>query len=105
MSTCPSEQREQGAMGRIVAVVMLYVVASAITLAGVYFGVLSLLGGVTISVLGSQVPAALIGAVIAFLGVRYLITVGRLRNELNDSGATFSWSNFRRGARTHERES
>lgn len=92
-------------MGRVVAIVVLYVVASAITLAGVYFGALCLLGGVTIGVLGSQVPAALIGAVIAFLGVRYLITVGRLRNELNDSGATFSWSNFRHDAGTHERES
>jgi hypothetical protein len=54
--------------------------------------------GVTLKVLNSQIPGAVFGAVIAFLGVRYLLSVRTLKNEIYNSDSSFSTSNFKKNS-------
>jgi hypothetical protein len=43
----------------------------------------------------SSIPGAVFGMVIAFLGVRYFLAVGRLRKEVFRATSRFSWHNFK----------
>lgn len=78
------------------AIMTLYVASILITLAGVFFAVYSSLNGIKIPVLSSEIPGAVFGVVIAFLGVRYLLSVSKLKAEVYKSTSTFSWSNFKK---------
>ena len=81
---------------KIIAIWTLYVASLGITLVGLSFGVYSLVNNISIPVLTSQIPGVVFGAVIAFLGVRYYLSVRKLKAQVYKSTSTFSWSNFRK---------
>ncbi len=70
-----------------------------ITAMGAAFAVYSVVKDVSLTVLTSQVPGAVFGAIIAFLGIRYLLAVRKLRAEVFMTTAEFSFSNFRKAPR------
>ncbi len=72
----------------------LYVVSVLIILAGTYFSIMSVVKDISIPVLSSDIHGAVFGAVIVFLGVRYLLSVSRLRTEVYKPTSRFSWKNF-----------
>jgi len=82
------------------AIMTLYVASILITLAGVFFAVFSAVNGISIPVLSSEIPGAVFGVVIAFLGIRYLLSVRKLKAEVYKSTSTFSWSNFRKAKKS-----
>jgi hypothetical protein len=82
--------------GKMISIIGLYVAAGIIVLIGVMLCVFSAAGNVSFSVLNAQVPGVLFGAVIVFLGVRYFISVGKLKARVYQSDASFSWENFKR---------
>lgn len=81
---------------KLIAIWTLYVASMAIMLIGAFFGVLSAINNISIPVLSSQIPGVVFGAVILFLGVRYFLSVRRLKAEVYKSTSSFSWSNFRK---------
>ncbi len=81
---------------KVVAVGSLFVVSVAITLVGLAFCVYSTLNKVEFMVLTSKVPGAVFGAVIMFLGVRYLLAVQKLKTEVYKTTSRFSWGNFKK---------
>ena len=81
---------------KIIAIWTLYVASLGITLIGLSFGVYSLVNNISIPVLTSQIPGVVFGVVIAFLGVRYFLSVRKLKTQVYKSTTTFSWSNFRK---------
>ena len=81
---------------KAIAIWTLYVTSLGITLIGVSFGVYSLANNINIPVLTSQIPGVVFGVVIAFLGVRYFLSVRKLKTQVYKSTTTFSWSNFRK---------
>lgn len=81
---------------KMISIVTLYIVSILIILAGTFFGVYSLLNNVNIPVMSSQIPGAVFGAVVLFLGIRYLLSVNKLRAEVFKSTSTFSWHNFKK---------
>lgn len=81
---------------KILPIITLYIVSIAIILIGTAFSVYSLVNGITLPVLSNQIPGAVFGAVIIFLGIRYLISVRRLQTEVYKSTSSFSWSNFKK---------
>ena len=81
---------------KIIAIWTLYVASLGITLVGLSFGVYSLVNNISIPVLTSQIPGVVFGVVIAFLGVRYYLSVRKLKAQVYKSTSTFSWSNFRK---------
>ena len=85
---------------KTIAIWALYVASLVIILIGASFGVYSLVNNISIPVLTSQIPGVVFGVVIAFLGVRYFLSVRKLKAEVYKSTSTFSWSNFRKVKRS-----
>ena len=82
--------------GKRVAVWCLFAVSGLITVLGVTGFVCGFLHQTEFTVLQSSLPGALFGAVIAFLGVRYTLSVRKLQAKLYAAPSKFSWSNFKK---------
>jgi hypothetical protein len=83
---------------KVISICSLYVMSALIILAGAVFSVISWMEDIQFTVLSSQVHGSIFGIVTAFLGVRYFLSVNRLKAELYKSTAKFSWNNFRKSA-------
>lgn len=81
---------------KVISVLALYAVSILIILTGAFFSAISLINNIYLPVLSSQVPGAVFGIVVLFLGIRYYISVKKLKAEVYKSTAKFSWSNFRK---------
>ena len=81
--------------GKVIAVWLLFITAGLITLSGVAFSLYSVANNLSFTVMQAEIPGALFGAVIAFLGVRYILSVRKLRLKLYSSHSQFSWRNFK----------
>jgi hypothetical protein len=81
---------------KAIAVGILFAVSAAITLLGLAFCVYSVVNKVEFMVLSSRIPGTVLGAVIAFLGVRYFLSVFKLKTEVYKTNSRFSWSNFKK---------
>lgn len=79
-----------------VAIALLFVTAALIVLLGTAFCVYSMLNNVQLPVMQTNIPGALFGAIIAFLGVRYFMAVQKLKASVYRVGSKFSWRNFRK---------
>ena len=75
---------------------VLFSVAVLITIMGTAFAAYSIVNNVEFPVMQTTVPGAVFGAVIAFLGVRYLLSVKKLKGEVYKNTSRFSWRNFKK---------
>jgi ABC-type uncharacterized transport system fused permease/ATPase subunit len=75
---------------------ILYSVAALIAISGVLFSIYGFLANATFKIMGSNFPGAIFGLVAAFLGVRYTLSLNKLKKKIDASNASFSWSNFKR---------
>jgi len=80
---------------KIASITMLFITAIAIILLGAAFSVYSIVNNISFTVMSSQIHGMVFGAVIVFLGVRYLLSVQRLKAEVYKGTSRFSWSNFK----------
>jgi hypothetical protein len=81
---------------KFMSIVGLFIMAMLILISGIGFSIYSLINNIEFTVFKTQVPGAVFGLVVAFLGVRYLASVMHLKSELDSSDSGFSWSNFRK---------
>ena len=88
------------AKGKVVMIVILYVISVLIMLLGAGFCAYSAINGVQMQVMTSTIPGFVFGMVILFLGVRYFMSLSKLRQEVMKSSG-FSWSNFRKEKTSH----
>lgn len=79
-----------------ILIALLYAVAIAIILLGVAFCVYSAVNDVRLTVLTSSIPGLVFGLVVAFLGVRYVLSIQKLKAEVYRTTSDFSWSNFKK---------
>jgi hypothetical protein len=89
----------QAAKGKVAMIVILYVMSVLIMLLGAGFCAYSAINGVQMQVMSSTIPGFVFGMVILFLGVRYFMSLSKLRDEVMKSSG-FSWSNFRKEKRS-----
>ena len=82
--------------GKRILIALLYAVAIAIILLGVAFCVYSAVNDVRLTVLTSSIPGLVFGLVVAFLGVRYVLSIQKLKAEVYRTTSDFSWSNFKK---------
>lgn len=82
---------------KVLVIVALYTVSALIFLFGAFLSIMSIEENFSIPVLSSQIPGAVFGVVISFLGIRYMLSVGKLKAEVYKSESKFSWSNFKKG--------
>ena len=86
---------------KTIAIVALFAVSIIIIAMGASFSVISLINNVSFKVLNSSVHGAVFGVVIAFLGVRYFLSVRKLKQEVYKKTSKFSWNNFKKD-KTHK---
>ncbi len=75
-------------------ILALYIGAATIILTGIALAAVSFLSGMYFSVLGSPVHGAVFGTVVAFLGMRYWLSVRRLAGQVESDGSSFSLKNL-----------
>lgn len=78
-----------------ILIAILYVTAIAIVLLGASFCIYSFVYNVQLPVLSSNIPGAVFGLVILFLGVRYVFSIQKLKAEVYRTTSSFSWGHFR----------
>ena len=83
------------AKGKVAMIIILYVMSVLIMLLGAGFSAYSAINGVQMQVMTSTIPGFIFGMVILFLGIRYFMSLSKLRDEVMKSSG-FSWSNFRK---------
>lgn len=74
----------------------LSVLSLCIFLSGIVFGVYSWTNDISFKVINTQISGIIFGAVVAYLGVRYYLSVSKLKKELYKESSVFSWSNFKK---------
>jgi hypothetical protein len=91
-------QQSGAAKGKLVVLALLYALSFAIIMIGAGFSVYSALHGVKFAVMSTNIPGAVFGMVILFLGIRYFFSLSKLKEDVFKSTG-FSWENFRKGKR------
>lgn len=81
---------------KVFSIWALYTVAGLVILSGTFLSVISIMNDICLTVLTSQIPGYVFGIVAIFLGLRSLIAVGKLKDEVYKPTSRFSWSNFKR---------
>lgn len=81
---------------KVASIVILYITAIIIVLIGASFSIYSLIYDINISVLNTQINGAIFGLIITFLGARYFLSVKKLKIQVFQESAKFSWNNFKK---------
>jgi hypothetical protein len=81
--------------GKRIALAALFSVSALIVALGLAFGVYSWVYHVNYAIMSLQVPGYVFAAVIVFLGVRYFLSVIKMRRRLMETSSGFKWGNFR----------
>ncbi|WP_255575511.1 hypothetical protein [Caproiciproducens faecalis] len=93
-------QSKQGAppvgTGKKIILAVLFFTAGAICASGVFFSVYSYLNGVSLQVMNTRVSGIVFGAVVFYLGVRYIVSLFSLKAELYEPTSRFSWDHFKK---------
>lgn len=92
MATARFEQKDTG---RRIAVAALFAVSALIVALGLAFGVYSWVYHVDYSIMSTKIPGYVFAAVVVFLGVRYFLSVVKMRRRLKEADGTFNWNNFK----------
>ena len=87
------------AKGKVVMLVILYVVSVVIMLLGAGFCAFSAINNIQMQVMSSTIPGFVFGMVILFLGIRYFMSLSKLREVVMKSTG-FSWANFRKAKKS-----
>lgn len=88
-------QHPQADKTRVTMILILYVLSIVIILLGAAFSVFSVINHVQLAVMSSNMPGVVFGMVVVFLGIRYFLSLSKLKDEVYKSSG-FSWSNFKR---------
>lgn len=81
-------------MGKVVSIIVLFSTSIVIIFLGASFSVFSVVYDISFTVLSSQIHGAIFGLVV--LGVRYFLSVKKLKAEVYKTTSKFSWSNFKK---------
>lgn len=80
--------------GKVFLISLLFLMAAAISISGLFYICYSLFYGISIKVLNTDVPGAILGLLTAYLGIRYFFMVRKLSSKVYQKDARFNWSNF-----------
>ena len=88
--------KEKTGMGKMPIIFALYTMSLAIVFSGVFFSAYSLINDITFSVLSNNISGCVFGIMVFYLGLRGLLNVMNFHEDVKNSNAIFSWSNFKK---------
>ena len=80
---------------KIIIVNVLYAATMIIIFLGTFFSIFSFVNHINIKVLNSSIPGAVFGFLVLYLGIKYYLSVTKLKEELLKASSKFAWSNFK----------
>ncbi len=95
-----SSERKTTRSCKTVILAVLFATSVSVAAAGIVLIVLSLINKTSFTVFQSQIPASVFGLIVTFLGIRYYLSVLRLKPVLLKDENQFSWKNFRKESHT-----
>lgn len=81
---------------KIVSISLLYLISIAIIFLGMFFSVFSFINHINFKILNFYIPGFIFGFLVLYLGIRYYISLTKLKEDLFRTSSNFSWSNFRK---------
>ena len=75
---------------------ILFATSIIIMLLGVVFSVFSAVNDISFQVLTSTIHGSIFGLLAVYLGVRYFLSVKKLKMEVYKNTSSFSWKNFKK---------
>ena len=79
-----------------VSITILFTAAMVIIFLGMFFSAFSLINNISFKVLNSRIPGVIFGLLVMYLGIRYFVSVNRLKEEVYKNTSEFSWNNFKK---------
>ena len=80
---------------KLIIINFLYLTTLIIIFLGIFFCIFSLVNHINFKVLNSSMPGTVLGILVLYLGIRYYISVTKLKDELIKTSSKFSWNNFK----------
>ena len=80
---------------KVIIINLLYVATLIIIFLGIFFSLFSLVNHINFKVLNSSIPGVVFGFLVIYLGIRYYLSVTKLKDELFKISSNFSWRNFK----------
>lgn len=74
----------------------LFFIAVMIIISGIFFSIYAYVNQASFRIMGSDFPGFIFGLIAVFLGVRYSISLFRLKKKIESTDAKFSWNNFKK---------
>lgn len=81
---------------KVAIIAALFATSVAIAASGFFFCIYGYIHSITFQVLNTNVPGFVFGICVFYLGLRYTMSVFKLKRELFQPDAHFSWDNFRK---------
>jgi len=80
---------------KVASITALTITSVLIVVFGLTFSFISILRDIHYTVMGSTLNGSVFGVVITFLGIRYFLSVKKLKKEVYKKSSRFSWGNFK----------
>jgi hypothetical protein len=90
------KQKKTSRRNKLIILMFLFIISGFVVAAGVILSALSILNNISFTVFQSEIPGAVFGLIVVFLGIRYFMSVLKLKPELLKDENRFSWGNFKK---------
>lgn len=81
---------------KLISINILFISALVIIFLGIFFSIFSLVNNIHFQILNSSMSGAILGLLVLYLGIKYYLSVTKLKGELFKASAKFSWNNFKK---------
>ena len=85
---------------KVVTIGALYALSVVIMFSGIFFSILSMMEGISFTVLNAQMPGVVFGLLVTYLGLKNFLSVEKLKEEVYKDSSQFCWNNFRKIGKT-----
>lgn len=89
-------QSKNQSKSKKVSLIILTATAMFLICSGTFFSVYSFIYSISFKVLNTNVSGVIFGLLVIYLGIRYLLSLKKLKAELYKTNEKFSWDNFKR---------
>jgi hypothetical protein len=81
---------------KLISIYILFVSTLIIIFLGIFFSFFSVINNIHFQVLNSSISGAVLGLLVLYLGIKYYLSVTKLKSELFKTSTKFSWSHFKK---------
>ena len=81
---------------KIISMFILFALSIAIIISGAFFIIYSLYYNISFKVINTYVSGVFFGLAVLYLGIRYFMSVQKLKKEVYKPSSRFSWNNFKK---------